>query len=293
MNNRQRRLPSWLVKKYGPSEQIHEVKVLLRKAGLHTVCESARCPNLGECFSKSTATFMIMGDVCTRECKFCAVGKGSPSPLDLDEPRRVARASRKLALKHVVITSVTRDDLEDGGAAHFAATIGAVRELTPESMIEVLTPDFAGSQDAIAAVAGAEPDIFNHNIETVPLLYSRVRPQAEYRRSLDLLAKVKQLNPKIKTKSGLMLGLGETKEQVLQVMRDLRRTNCDFITIGQYLRPGKDNLAVERFVLPREFEDYRDIGRKMGFAQVQSQPFARSSYQADKTSSGEGLVCGD
>ncbi len=275
-------MPPWLVKKYAPSEQIHELKSLLRGAGLNTVCESARCPNLGECFSRQRATFMIMGSVCTRSCGFCAVDKDkSPAPLDLTEPRRVARVSRQLGLDHVVITSVSRDDLPDGGAGHFAATIRAVRELLPQALVEALTPDFTGDRRAIARVVEAEPDIFNHNIETVPALYSQVRPQADYQRSLQLLATVKQL-ANIKTKSGLMLGLGENKEQVLQVMQDLRQIDCDLLTIGQYLQARKENLPVQRFVPPEEFEYYNRVGQEMGFRRVLSQPFARSSYQASE-----------
>lgn len=275
-----RRLPPWLIKKYAPNKQIHEMKSLLRGVKLHTVCESARCPNIGECFSKSTATFMIMGDICTRNCGFCAVTEGKPLPLDTDEPRQVAQVSRELGLKHVVITSVTRDDLPDGGASHFAATIKAVRELLPGSLIEVLTPDFGGVIDSINTVIEAKPDIFNHNIETVPQLYSQVRPQADYLRSLELLAIVK--GPGIRSKTGLMLGLGETKEQVLQVMIDLREVDCDLLTIGQYLQPRKINLPVQRFVLPEEFKYYQNVGQEMGFCQVLSEPFARSSYQASE-----------
>jgi len=225
---------------------------------------------------------MIMGSVCTRSCGFCAVDKDkSPAPLDLTEPRRVARVSRQLGLDHVVITSVSRDDLPDGGAGHFAATIRAVRELLPQALVEALTPDFTGDRRAIARVVEAEPDIFNHNIETVPALYSQVRPQADYQRSLQLLATVKQL-ANIKTKSGLMLGLGENKEQVLQVMQDLRQIDCDLLTIGQYLQARKENLPVQRFVPPEEFEYYNRVGQEMGFRRVLSQPFARSSYQASE-----------
>ena len=282
MSVKRGRLPPWVVKKYVPSARIHELKKLLRDAGLHTVCESARCPNRGECFAAGTATFLIMGDVCTRACGFCAVKSGAPLKLREDEPQRVALASRRLGLKHVVVTSVTRDDLPDGGAAHFAATIAALRKTGPAARltIEVLTPDFAGDPQAIARVVHARPDVFNHNLETVPSLYSRVRPQADYERSLQLLARVKRLDAAIVTKSGLMLGLGETEEQVLRVMRDLRRVDCDLLVIGQYLQAKKQNLAVQRFAPPEEFRFYADMGREMGFRRVLSQPLARSSYQA-------------
>ncbi|MBI5788679.1 MAG: lipoyl synthase [Candidatus Schekmanbacteria bacterium] len=280
MKDKGQRLPSWLVKKTVPGAQVHQMKALLRQARLHTVCESARCPNLGECFSKDTATFLIMGNICTRGCGFCAVDKGTPQALDPDEPLQVAQVSHKLELRHVVITSVTRDDLPDGGAAHFTATIQAVRELLPEALVEILTPDFGGDLKAITQIAKAAPDIFNHNLETVPQLYSRVRSQADYRRSLEVLAQIKSLNPQIRTKSGLMLGLGETKDQVEQVMLDLHRMACDLLVIGQYLRPTLKNLEVERYLTPQEFEEYRELGLKLGFRQVMSQPLARSSYHA-------------
>lgn len=276
------RLPAWAKRKIGVSGSIHRMKEVLRREGLHTVCEEARCPNIGECFSKPTATFMIMGDVCTRNCGFCDVTPGTPMALELDEPVRVARVSRELGLKHVVITSVTRDDLPDGGAGHFAATIRELRKAIPDTSIEILTPDFRGDVSFLAAIAEDAPDIFNHNIETVPRLYHTVRPQADYRVSLKILKGIKALEPGILTKSGIMLGLGETKEEVLDVMDDLRSVGCDILTIGQYLRPSRRNLAVVEYIDEKVFEEYGQIARDKGFLYVASAPLVRSSFNAEE-----------
>ena len=247
--------------------------------GLETVCESAKCPNRTECWSQHTATFMIGGNVCTRPCGFCSVPKGKTTALQVDEPRRVAEAAARLGLRYVVITSVTRDDLPDGGAEHWYRTVLAVRERTGAE-IEVLTPDFMGDNAAISRVIEARPDVFNHNTETVPRLYHRVRRNAEYQRTLDLLLQVKQEAPDIPTKSGLMLGLGETREELLDVCSDLRRVGCDMITLGQYLQPTADHLPVDRYVPPEEFDEIGEECRKLGFRMVASGPFVRSSYHA-------------
>ena len=275
------RVPPWARKKYNIGE-LAKVKAELRGLGLHTVCESARCPNIGECFKKPTATFMILGETCTRACRFCAVGKGRPQPPDPDEPRNIAEAVRKLGLKHAVITSVTRDDLPDGGAGHFAAVVRLLREELPGLIIEVLTPDFKGSEDSLRSVIEAGPHIFNHNLETVPRLYKTVRPQAIYERSLAVLKKAKYLDAGVYTKSGIMVGLGETEDEVLAVMRDLRGAGCGLLTIGQYLRPMKENIEVAEYVLPEVFERYADAARGMGFVSVASSPFVRSSYNAEE-----------
>jgi lipoic acid synthetase len=277
------RIPPWARKKYSLGD-LAAVKAELRDLRLHTVCESARCPNIGECFKKPTATFMILGDVCTRRCKFCAVGKGAPAAIDENEPANIAHAVGRLGLRHAVITSVTRDDLADGGAGQFAAVIRTLREQYPELMVEVLTPDFKGDETALKTVIDARPHIFNHNLETVPRLYSKVRPQAVYERSLAVLKKVRELDGRVHTKSGLMVGLGETEDEVLSVMRDLREAGCTMLTIGQYLRPTKDNIEVVEYVLPEVFERYAAAGREMGFASVASAPFVRSSYNAEEFS---------
>jgi lipoic acid synthetase len=244
------------------------------------VCESAKCPNIGECFSHRTATFMILGSACTRNCTFCAVEHADPQPVDPDEPDRVAAAAAELGLRHVVVTSVTRDDLPDGGAEHFAQTIRAVRARLPEASVEVLTPDFEGREGDMAAVAAAGPDVYNHNVETVPRLYSRVRPEAEYARSLHLLEYVKRSCAQSVTKSGLMVGLGETDAEVVDVLRDLRAVGCDSITVGQYLRPSPRHLPVERYVPPEQFAEYARAATELGFGHVASAPFVRSSYNA-------------
>lgn len=277
-----KRLAPWLRKKLPPQGTVDEVRGLVDGLDLHTVCQSARCPNLNECWSRKAATFMIMGDICTRTCRFCTVPKGKPLALDPREPEHVAEAAANLGLRHVVVTSVDRDELPDQGAGHFAATIRAIRARLPESVIEVLTPDFRGEAACVDIVSDAEPDIFNHNIETVPSLYKRVRPGAQYQRSLDLLARVKERHPKQFTKSGLMLGLGETKDELDRVMRDLRGVGVDILTLGQYLRPSLAQLPVERFVPPEEFDALGALGREHGFLAVASAPFVRSSYNAEE-----------
>jgi lipoic acid synthetase len=277
------RIPPWARKKYNIGE-LASVKARLRGLGLHTVCESARCPNIGECFRKPTATFMILGDVCTRGCRFCAVGKGAPAAADPDEPGHIVEAVGLLGLKHAVVTSVTRDDLPDGGAGQFAAVVEALRGNFPKLVVEVLTPDFGGSDEALLTVVSAGPHIFNHNVETVPRLYPLVRPQAGYERSLKVIRRAKEMaRYRIYTKSGLMAGLGEQEEEVYSVMRDLREAGCDLLTIGQYLRPAKDNLEVAEYVRPEVFEMYADAARGMGFVSVASAPFVRSSYNAEET----------
>ncbi len=276
---RKRRLPPWLTKRLPKGGAVESVRALLADHDLHTVCQSAHCPNIWECFSRHTATFMILGDRCTRSCGFCAVTKGAPTPVDPVEPVRVAAAARKLGLRHVVITSVTRDDLADGGAEQFARVVAAVRDATGAT-VEVLTPDFAGHESAIRIVADARPDVYNHNLETVPSLYARARPQADYARSLALLAAVKRIDPGIFTKSGLMLGLGETSDEVLAVLADLRRVGCDLLTLGQYLAPSPEHLPVARFVPPEEFDEFGRKAREMGFLGVASAPFVRSSHEA-------------
>ena len=253
---------------------------MLSKYKLHTVCESARCPNRGECFEKGSAVFLIMGNECTRNCRFCAIPTTThPLPLDPDEPRRVAEMSRKLGLKHVIITSVTRDDLEDGGASHFQKTIKEIRALRGEDVfIEVLTPDFRGKESAIDLVAKEKPTIFNHNLETIKRLYSTIRPQADYERSLALLERVKTQEPKIITKTGIMVGLGESRDEVLQVMKDARNVGVDMMTIGQYLQATLKNYPVQEYIHPKIFEDYKEEGMKMGFLYIESAPLVRSSY---------------
>ena len=273
-----RRLPKWL-KRPLPEPGMAYTSGTIADLRLNTVCESARCPNRTECWSHSTATFMILGNVCTRPCGFCSVPKGKTEQLELDEPERVAEAAARLGLKHVVITSVTRDDLPDGGAEHFYECVIAVRERTGAA-VEVLTPDFLGNNAAIDRVVEARPDVFNHNTETVPRLYHRVRRNAKYDRTLNLLARVKEKAPNMITKSGLMLGLGETKDEVLDVCADLRKVGCDMITLGQYLQPGPEHLPVERYVPPEEFDEIGDLIREMGFSLVASGPFVRSSYHA-------------
>jgi lipoic acid synthetase len=273
-----RRLPKWL-KRPLPQPGMQFTSGVIHDLKLETVCESAKCPNRTECWSQRTATFMILGNVCTRPCGFCSVPKGKTEPLEIDEPERVAEAAHRLGLKHVVITSVTRDDLPDGGADHFYRCVLAVRERTGAA-VEVLTPDFLGNAAAIDRVIEARPDVFNHNTETVPRLYHRVRRNAEYGRTLELLARIKRQAPDIPTKSGLMLGLGETADEVLSVCGDLRSVGCEMITIGQYLQPTPMHLPVERYVHPEEFDEIGDLVRLMGFKLVASGPFVRSSYHA-------------
>lgn len=277
------RLPKWL-KRPLPKPGMSFTSNVIEDLNLVTVCESAKCPNRTECWSHKTATLMILGNVCTRPCGFCSIPKGKTETVQIDEPERVAEAAARLGLEHVVITSVTRDDLADGGAEHFYNCILAVRERTGAD-IEVLTPDFRGNREAIHRVIEARPDVFNHNTETVPRLYHRVRRNAVYQRTLDLLIQVKETDPSIVTKSGLMLGLGESREEVLEVCADLRAAGCDMITIGQYLQPTPDNLPVERFLSPEEFDEVGDQVRAMGFKLVASGPFVRSSYNAGEMAS--------
>ena len=274
------RLPPWLRGAPGTRGQTHRIKAKLRAGRLHTVCEAARCPNLAQCFSAPTATFLLLGDRCTRGCTFCAVGRGAAEPPDPNEPNEVARAARELGLRHVVLTSVTRDDLPDGGAGHFARTILAVRGVLPDASVEVLVPDFAAREDSVRAVAGAGPDVFNHNVETVPRLYPAVRPGADFARSVGLLALARRLAPEALIKSGMMVGLGETDDEVREVMGRLRAAGCDILTIGQYLRPTRRNLPVDRWVPPEEFTRWEAEGRALGFARVFAGPLVRSSYSA-------------
>ncbi|KXV34493.1 lipoyl synthase [Gluconobacter thailandicus] len=275
------RKPSWIRVKAPNHPVYHETRALMREANLVTVCEEAACPNIGECWSQRHATMMIMGEICTRACSFCNVTTGLPKALDADEPRRVGEAVAKLGLKHVVITSVDRDDLADGGARHFAQVIQAIRSASPETTIEILTPDFLRKPAALEIVVEARPDVFNHNIETVPRLYPTIRPGARYYQSLRLLDGVKRLDPSIFTKSGLMLGLGEEKLEVWQVMDDFRVADVDFLTLGQYLQPSVKHAAVEKFVTPEEFDGYAGAARSKGFLQVSASPLTRSSYHAD------------
>ena len=274
------RKPAWIRVKAPMSAEYNETRQLMRGLKLNTVCEEAACPNIGECWKQKLATFMILGAICTRACAFCNVKTGMPGPLDATEPARVADATRRMGLKHVVVTSVDRDDLDDGGAEHFARTIRAIRNAAPNTTIEILTPDFQKKKGALEVVVAAKPDVFNHNLETVPRLYPTIRPGARYFTSLQLLAQVKELDPAIFTKSGMMAGLGETREEVGQVMDDLRAADVDFLTIGQYLQPTPKHVAVDRFVTPEEFDGYATLGRGKGFLLVASSPLTRSSYHA-------------
>lgn len=276
------RKPPWIRVKAPIGDNIQKIKKALREHNLHSVCEEAACPNLAECFSGGTATFMIMGDICTRRCPFCDVAHGKPRALDPDEPKNLADTIRDMRLRYVVITSVDRDDLRDGGATHFTECIAAVRRQNPSIKIEILVPDFRGrSEQALAALASNLPDVFNHNLETVPRLYKQARPGADYRVSLQLLQRFKRAHPKVATKSGLMLGLGEQIHEVEQVMLDLREHGCDMLTLGQYLQPSLEHIAVARYVEPEEFNRLGQVGRSMGFAEVASGPLVRSSYHAD------------
>ena len=276
------RKPDWIRVRAPNHPVYHETRALMREHGLVTVCEEAACPNIGECWSQRHATMMIMGEICTRACAFCNVRTGQPEALDASEPTRVADAVARLGLRHVVITSVDRDDLPDGGAAHFAAVIEAIRAAAPGTSIEILTPDFLRKPGALETVVAARPDVFNHNLETVPRLYPTIRPGARYFQSLRLLDHVKQLDPAIFTKSGLMVGLGEQRLEILQVMDDLRVADVDFLTLGQYLQPSVKHAAVDRFVTPDEFADYAGMARAKGFLQVSATPLTRSSYHADE-----------
>ena len=285
------RHPPWLRKRFSIGDSLHEMKKLLSRSRLNTVCQSARCPNIGECFSSGTATFMILGDRCTRNCRFCAVEHGVPIPLDPKEPHRVAEAARRLGLTYVVVTSVTRDDLPDGGGIQFASVIRAIHGMYGRSVflgnpwgvrVEVLTPDFSGNWEALWMVVEAGPDVYNHNLETVPRLYAVVRPEADYDRSLELLQQVKRMDSQIFTKSGLMVGLGEGFNEIVGVMKDLRFIGCDFLTIGQYLQPMRKKLPVVEFIPPERFREYETIARGMGFLSVACGPFVRSSFKADE-----------
>ncbi len=275
--------PDWIRVRLGNGESVNRVKRILRERNLHSVCEEAACPNLPECFGHGTATFMILGDICTRRCPFCDVAHGRPQPPDPTEPEHLAETIRELGLRYVVITSVDRDDLRDGGGGHFAACIRAIRRHTPTTRIEILVPDFRGRLDtALQILAEAPPDVFNHNLETVPRLYKAARPGADYQISLNLLARFKERHPEVPTKSGLMLGLGEVLEEVEEVMADLRAHGCDMLTIGQYLQPSADHLPVARYATPEEFGHLAEIGRRLGFSTVASAPLVRSSYHADQ-----------
>jgi len=274
------RLPAWFRQKPPDPTIMLSMKGLLHGLSLYTICESAHCPNIGGCFSRKTATFLILGDVCTRNCTFCAVKRGVPSPVDESEPRHLLEAVEKLDLSYVVITSVTRDDLADSGASQFVRVINLLHQSRNGIAVEVLIPDFLGSTEALKAVVEAGPEVINHNVETVPRLYPEVRSRADYNRSVVLLSVVKRLSPEIVTKSGLMLGLGETREEVIEVMSDLREAGCDLLTIGQYLQPSPEHHPVVRFVYPEEFSEYEQVGKDMGFADVASAPLVRSSFKA-------------
>lgn len=282
-----KRKPKWIRAKAPTSPEARRVKDLLREHKLHTVCEEAACPNLGECFSHGTATFMIMGDICTRRCPFCDVAHGRPKPLDKEEPINLASTIATLGLGYVVITSVDRDDLRDGGAGHFVECIRAVQETSPQTQIEILVPDFRGRMDiALEIMEQAPPDVFNHNLETVPRLYKKARPGADYEWSLKLIQRFKEMYPQVPTKSGLMLGLGETFDEIVAVLKDLREHQCDRLTLGQYLQPSLSHLPIDRFVTPEEFDKLAKIAEKIGFTNVASGPMVRSSYHADQQAAG-------
>ncbi len=282
------RKPDWIRVRIRANPEITRIKDILRERKLASVCEEASCPNLPECFSHGTATFMIMGEICTRRCPFCDVAHGSPNALDQDEPRQLAEAVQEMALKYVVVTSVDRDDLKDSGAGHFAECISGIRSLNPETTIEVLVPDFRGRMEiALDILSTTPPDVFNHNLETVPRLYKKARPGADYKWSLELLRQFKGRNAGTPTKSGLMLGLGETNDEVIEVMKDLRDHDVEMLTLGQYLQPSRDHLAVERWVHPDEFDELARVARELGFHQVASGPLVRSSYHADLQASGD------
>jgi lipoic acid synthetase len=279
------RKPDWIRVSLGNNEKVEKIRATLRKHKLSSVCEEASCPNLGECFSGGTATFMIMGDICTRRCPFCDVAHGRPNSLMENEPLELAEAIAEMGLKYVVVTSVDRDDLRDGGADHFARCISETRRLNPEIKVEILVPDFRGRGEvAVEILAKTKPDVFNHNLETVQSLYKKVRPGSDYQWSLNLLKNYKQIAPDVLTKSGIMVGVGETKEEVIQVLEDMHAHDIDMVTIGQYLQPSRDHLPVERFVHPDEFDEYARIGEEMGFHHVASGPLVRSSYHADQQS---------
>jgi lipoic acid synthetase len=275
-------LPDWFSQRLPDPQLILKMEELLQGLKLHTICNNALCPNIGECFSRGTAAFLILGNICTRNCTFCAVQKGIPTPVDENEPQHLLEAVEKLRIKYVVITSVTRDDLPDGGASQFEKTVNLLHQNLTNISVEILIPDFQGSLQALNTVMDAFPEVLNHNVETVPRLYPEVRPLADYDRSIRLLSEVKRVNPRMVTKSGLMLGLGETREEVIEVMRDLRETGCDLITLGQYLQPSAVHHPVLRYIAPEEFAEYELIGKEMGFAGVASSPLVRSSFEAEK-----------
>jgi lipoic acid synthetase len=283
-----KRKPDWIRSKVPSNPEVSRLKTLLREHQLHTICEEAACPNLGECFTQGTATFLIMGQICTRRCPFCDVAHGKPDPLDQNEPAHLAKTIAAMKLKHVVVTSVDRDDLRDGGAAHFRECIKEIRTQSPNTNIEVLVPDFRGRMNvALEVLAECPPDIFNHNLESIPRLYKAVRPGSDYQWSLDLIKKFQAQHPNVPTKSGLMLGLGETIDEIKQVMQDLRDHDCQMLTLGQYLQPSRHHLAVERFVTPAEFDDLAVVAKGMGFEHVASGPMVRSSYHADLQAEGK------
>lgn len=291
MPSEPKRKPEWIRAKAQGTPEVQRIKQMLRDHDLHTVCEEASCPNLGECFAHGTATFLIMGNICTRRCPFCDVAHGRPDALDENEPNHLAKTIAAMQLKHVVVTSVDRDDLRDGGAAHFSRCISEIRQQSPQTHIEVLVPDFRGRMDvALEILADNPPDIFNHNLESIPRLYKAVRPGSDYQWSLELIQRFQQMHPEVPTKSGLMLGLGETIDEVKQVMQDLRDHGCRMLTLGQYLQPSRHHLAVERFVTPAEFDELAVAGKEMGFEHVASGPMVRSSYHADLQAQGE-KVC--
>ncbi len=280
--------PEWIRIRHTNSSKVNELKKTLRSQDLFTVCEEAQCPNLSECFNHGTATFMIMGQICTRRCPFCDVAHGRPNPLDINEPQHLAKTISKMSLRYVVITSVDRDDLRDGGASHFKACIDEIRQKTPSVKIEILTPDFRGRvKKALDIFHDCPPDVFNHNLETVPSLYPKVRPGSDYQQSLELLNNFKEKHPHVKTKSGLMLGVGETQKQVINVLNDLRSHKVDMLTLGQYLQPSRHHLTVEEYITPKQFEEYKTIAKELGFSQVASGPMVRSSYHADLQAKGE------
>jgi lipoic acid synthetase len=277
-----RRHPDWLKVKIGGGKNYVRMKSLLRNAKLHTICEEAKCPNIAECFGNGTAVFLILGDICTRNCKYCNVRHGQPLPLNSSEPKDVAESVKELGLKYVVITSVTRDDLEDGGSSVFYESINEVKKQNGECVIEVLIPDFKGKIDSLKKILDAKPDVINHNIEVVKDLFPHIRPEGNYDTSLQLLKNIKNINKNMKTKSGFMIGIGETKDQILKTMKDLRDANVDFLTIGQYLQPTKEHVEIKKYYTPEEFDEFRDIALDLGFKHVESGPLVRSSYHAEK-----------
>ena len=277
-----RRHPDWLKVRIGGGENYSRMISLLRNSKLHTICQEAKCPNIAECFGSGTAVFLIMGDTCTRNCSYCKVKHGKPLPINPEEPKEVAESVKQLGLKYVVITSVTRDDLVDGGANAFSNTINAIKDINPACKVEILTPDFNGKIESIRTIIRAKPDVFNHNIEVVKELFPNIRPEGNYLISLDFLKNIKEIDKRTKTKSGFMIGLGENKKQIIATMKDLRGVNVDFLTIGQYLQPSKEHVEIKKYYTPEEFKDFKDIALKMGFKHVESGPLVRSSYHAEK-----------